>query len=584
MKTNKLNLSAEAAELRQRAEKQFRAKTDTTSASTTDDVTQRLLHELQVHQIELEMQNAELRQARDEAEAAFEKYSELYDFAPVGYFTLDSDGVIHAANLTGASLIETERTCLIGQQFGLFISPRNRAAFSAFLERVFICRGKETCELEFTKAGKQPLYLQIEAVASASTGECRIAVIDSTARKEAETVLMESEKRYSTLFNNQHVVMLVTNPETGMILNANPAARTFYGYNLEQFTALKISDITLLPPLDIMKYIEQALNADTSPLHCRHRLANNGIRDVEVYSALIEYKKQKLIYSIVHDVTQRRQAEEALKSLNEELDRRVTERTAELADTIRKLRAEIDERLRAEKALREKELMLIHQSRQAALGEMIGNIAHQWRQPLNTLGLVVQQLPLLYECGEFTKEYLDKSVAQSMNVIQHMSQTIDDFRNYFLPDREKVEFMVSEVIAQTVVLIEDSFKDQKIDIEVLTQDSPAIQGYRNEFAQALLNILNNARDALSERAIAVPKVTISIGCEDGKAVVTISDNAGGIPNEILSKVFDPYFTTKGPDKGSGIGLFMSKTIIEKNMGGSLTARNTGEGAEFRIEV
>lgn len=250
----------------------------------------------------------------------------------------------------------------------------------------------------------------------------------------------------------------------------------------------------------------------------------------------------------------------------------------------RALREESIERLRAVEALHEKEQMLIHQSRQAAMGEMIGNIAHQWRQPLNNLGLIIQDLSLCYDFGELTREYLDKSVAQSMEIIQHMSKTIDDFRHYFRPDKKKALFRVAETVEQTLSLIQDSFKNQHIGIEVVSKHDPLVYGYHNEFAQALLNILNNSRDALTERGTYNPGVTITICSIDERAVVTISDNAGGIPEEILGRIFDPYFTTKGPQAGTGVGLFMSKTIIEKNMGGSLSARNIANGAEFRIEV
>jgi PAS domain S-box-containing protein len=250
----------------------------------------------------------------------------------------------------------------------------------------------------------------------------------------------------------------------------------------------------------------------------------------------------------------------------------------------RALRQETVERLQAVEALREKERMFIQQSRLAAMGEMIGNIAHQWRQPLNNLGLLIQQLPIFHEYGELTKEFLDESVLQAMDIILHMSKTIDDFRNYFRPDKEKVEFRVRETIDATLSLIKDSFRSRYINIDVVAENDPIIYGYRNEFSQVLLNILNNARDILTERAIEEPRVMIRIFTEGGRAVVTIADNAGGIPEEIKGKIFDPYFTTKGPQAGTGVGLFMSKAIIENSMGGKLTGRNIADGAEFRIEV
>ncbi len=272
---------------------------------------------------------------------------------------------------------------------------------------------------------------------------------------------------------------------------------------------------------------------------------------------------RKLNDQLLLEIEERKKAENALEKLNEDLENRIVKRTAEL---------------------REKDQLLLLQSRQAAMGEMIGNIAHQWRQPLNSLGLIVQELLFFFDYGEFNREYLSKKISQSMELISHMSQTIDDFRNYFRPDKEKVEFKVREAIADTVSLVEDSFKDRQIGIEVVAKDDPSIYGYRNEFAHVILNILNNARDVITERGTANPNVKITICSEGGKAVVAIADNAGGIPEEIMSKIFDPYFTTKGPQTGTGLGLFMSKAIIERNMGGMLSACNIADGAEFRITV
>lgn len=259
---------------------------------------------------------------------------------------------------------------------------------------------------------------------------------------------------------------------------------------------------------------------------------------------------------------ERERAAEELRRAHGQLELRVAERTAEL---------------------REKDQMLLVQGRQAAMGEMIGNIAHQWRQPLNTLGLAVQQLLLQYDHGVFDRAFLEKNVTTSMELIQYMSATIDAFRNYFRPDKEKTEFRLSEAIASSLALVEGSYRDKQIEVEVNTEYDPPVYGYHNEFAQALLTILNNAMDAFGE--MESPRVTINTSNNgEGRSVITVTDNAGGIPEEIIGKIFDPYFTTKGPQRGTGIGLFMAKSIIEKNMGGRLSARNTADGAEFRIDV
>jgi signal transduction histidine kinase len=215
---------------------------------------------------------------------------------------------------------------------------------------------------------------------------------------------------------------------------------------------------------------------------------------------------------------------------------------------------------------------------------MIGNIAHQWRQPLNTLGLLVQELQLSYECGQFSGEALEKSVDDAMQVIRHMSQTIDDFRHFFQTDREKVTFRVAEVVDKVVNIVGASLKQHRIELTVSASGEAIIHGYPNEYSQVLLNILLNAKDVFGERNVAQPRIELQVYEEEGKAVVLIDDNAGGIPAQIVDKIFDPYFTTKSPDKGTGVGLHMSKTIIEKNMKGSLTARNHADGARFRIEV
>ncbi len=271
--------------------------------------------------------------------------------------------------------------------------------------------------------------------------------------------------------------------------------------------------------------------------------------------------------------------------LEEEIAERqvVQDDLADKQHLLESLNHTLEERIEAAvKELRQKDQTLIQQSRLAAMGEMINNIAHQWRQPLNMIGLIVQGLP---ECKELSQEKLDHEIERIMNVIMYMSQTIDDFRYFFRQDKEKTRFSANLAVAKTVEFIKPSLSDKGISISITEQHSKVdIFGYSNEYSQVLLNILGNAKDVLVERSVAEPRINFSISREDDRSIVTISDNGGGVSPDVLPKIFDPYFTTKEKQQGTGIGLYMSKIIIEQNMGGSLTARNVEGGVVFRIEV
>jgi C4-dicarboxylate-specific signal transduction histidine kinase len=165
-----------------------------------------------------------------------------------------------------------------------------------------------------------------------------------------------------------------------------------------------------------------------------------------------------------------------------------------------------------------------------------------------------------------------------------MSHTIDDFRNFFRPDKEKSDFSISGTINGTLDFMKPSLTSHGIAIEFEETEDVVIQGYANEYTQVLLNLVNNAKDVLITRKIANPRIKFRVMRKNGRSVVMVADNGGGIDTEILPKIFDPYFTTKEQTQGTGIGLYMSKAIIEGSMGGRLTASNVDDGAEFRIEV
>ena len=195
---NARNTAADAAELRRRAEVRLRAAATKRTPALTEPEAQRLVHELQVHQIELEMQSEELWQSRAEAEAGLEHYTELYDFAPLGYLTLGRDGAIGKVNLAGANLLRVERARLVGRRFGVFIDGSDKAGFKAFLEKVFVSQAKEVCEVALRDEEKGPLNVHITATVSHDWQECRLMMVDITERRQTDTtreVLHATETR-----------------------------------------------------------------------------------------------------------------------------------------------------------------------------------------------------------------------------------------------------------------------------------------------------------------------------------------------------------------------------------------------------
>jgi C4-dicarboxylate-specific signal transduction histidine kinase len=265
--------------------------------------------------------------------------------------------------------------------------------------------------------------------------------------------------------------------------------------------------------------------------------------------------------------------------------KKIEEALAEKKHLLETLNETLEQRIfQAVNELREKDQMLIQQGRLAAMGEMINNIAHQWRQPLNNIGLIIQNLQLSFEMGDLASVDVNKQVGNAMEIILHMSRTIDDFRKFFNQDKEKQRFCVQGAVDRVLEFIGPSLRSNSIQVEVKADPNVCAVGYENEYAQVLLNILANARDAFVERKISEPKIIIKVSQPKGRSVVAVRDNGGGIAEDVLPKVFDPYFTTKKQANSSGIGLYMSKTIIEKNMCGKLSIRNVQDGAEMRIEV
>jgi len=254
--------------------------------------------------------------------------------------------------------------------------------------------------------------------------------------------------------------------------------------------------------------------------------------------------------------------QDELQELTHTLERRVAEKTEENS---------------------RKDRMLIHQARLAELGEMIGNIAHQWRHPLTRLSLLLQNLKALNKKGRLTQEKMQTMLEQANEQIFFMSDTIDNFKDFYRQDEQKRAFTIEEAYTKVVEMVGHNLKHNNISISFHAEKEITIYGNRNALSQVLLNLIINARDALLTHRPSDPEITITASLQSEDAILKVSDNAGGIPDKLIERIFEPYFSTKG-DKGTGIGLYMVRTIIQEKFDGNVSAYNDTYGAVFVIEI
>ena len=234
--------------------------------------------------------------------------------------------------------------------------------------------------------------------------------------------------------------------------------------------------------------------------------------------------------------------------------------------------------------LKEKEKMVIHQSKLSAMGEMISVIAHQWRQPLASISTMITRIKLKSNMNKLDKDFIDNSMEDMNNYVQYMSNTIDDFRNFFSIDSKKELVSLDEIVFDANKIIEKSFLNENIKINITPSNLSKLNLYKNELIQIILNILNNAKDAFLEKKIENATINISFEETYNEQKIFIKDNAGGIDEEIISKIFNPYFSTKTKKNGSGLGLYICKNILEKETLGDISVENIENGVMFIITI
>ncbi|MHB8836421.1 MAG: PAS domain S-box protein [Candidatus Methylomirabilia bacterium] len=422
-------------------------------------------------------------------------------------------------------------------------------------------------------------------------------VRDITERKKLDDELRDSAERYRVLTQSANDAIVTAN-DAGTIVGWNQSAERMFGYREAE---VRGRSLTLIIPRQFHEAYSDGikrLQAGGEPhvigktVELVGRRKDGGEFELELSLSPWVSREGHFYTGIIRDITGRKRTEEALR-----------EKTRQLEE----LTCNLEQKVATEIAVRTRnEQLLVQQSKMAAMGEMLGAIAHQWRQPLNTLGMCVQNIGDACAHGDLDRPHIYRTIKKSMDQIQHMSTTIDDFRIFFLPDKERSRFDAMAAVGDVLSLLSAQLKSNDIafrltchtharsfeqlgEFEVCPEKT--VEGYRNELEHVLLNLIINARDAIATRRETAPGgapgpglITFDFFNRDGAVVIEVGDNGTGIPEAILPRIFEPYFTMKDPSKGTGIGLYMSKIMIEEHMKGNLTATNGPEGAIFSIRL
>ena len=417
------------------------------------------------------------------------------------------------------------------------VIPLDLEAIHAEAEKIALKKNQDLGDFSQEEAKKIFLELDIHKIELEMQNE---------ELRRAQAELYEAKNRYFDLYNMAPVCYCTLN-EKGLITESNLTTSTMLGFERSKLYMRPMSDFIFHDDQDMYYLNKKKIMESGEPKSCELRmLKSDGSICWVLISATIRVNQsaENMICLVMNDITEKKKMQERLE---------------------------------------EKRKIMLIQSRYATMGEMISMIAHQWRQPLNVVGLAVANMQAMKELNIRDEKSVDENIALIAQNITYMSDTIDDFRNYFKPDTPKELTPMEEVITSVLKVIGTVLDNNSISLEIEDNSKTALMIHKNSLLQVLLNIIGNAKDALVINEVTSSKITIKIDETDDSIVLKICDNAGGIPDDIMDKIGEPYFSTKKLN-GTGLGLYIAQTIIEKYFKGTFTWYNELEGACFEITL
>jgi PAS domain S-box-containing protein len=584
-----------ASSLRKQAEERLRKQTGKPLRELSVDDSHDVIHELQVHQIELEMQNEELRRTQETLEESRSKYSDLYDFAPIGYLTFDKSGLILETNLTAAEQLGVERSYLSRKPFALFIHKDDQDVFYMHCLKVMKSSTRSACEIRMRRKDGSEFNAQLVSSAvkerNNNVNLIQTAVINVTESRKAEEALKEKQHLSEQLLNAiPHPAMLINNER--IVQAANQSALDV-GVKIGDYCWKEFGKCAYLSSED-KKRAEKS--PDEGGIRCTFCLADEAMKGQELkkmndpavhafdriwdtYWDPID-KDTFLHYAI--DITERRKAEEQLQNAKDELEIRVEERTADLQEINKELESEIAERMRIEAES-------IRTSHLVALGELAAGVAHEINNPINGIINYAQMLANKSPQGSKEQEVAGRLIKEGDRIADIVKSLLSFAR---AANTDKKHVPIQDIMSDSLALTQAQIRNEGIDLNVdIPMSMPCIMCQPQQIEQVFLNIISNARYALNQKYQGsdkkkILKITAEEVSVDNQLYIQISfyDSGPGIQAGLLDKIMNPFFTTKPNGVGTGLGLSISHGIISDHNGRLVVDSVEGEYTRVIIDL